>query len=145
MTSKRITPKGHARRFIEKHMELRHQAIINNYIYVGEEALKIARTQHRYKRRTGNLASSIGYCILDEGKVLVMGGFVVEGNGEEGKKKGKDFLKNLIRQNSKGLMFIMVAGMRYASYVEAMNLDVLESADLFVQKTLPNICKALKL
>ena len=67
MSVRRITPKGQAKAFVEKHMALKRQAIINNYIYVGEKALEVARTQHKYKRQTGNLTSSIGYCILDNG------------------------------------------------------------------------------
>ena len=126
-------------------MALQRQAIINNFMYVGEEALKIARTQHKYKRRTGNLTSSVGYCILEDGKVITMSDFSVVRNGGEGAKKGKDLLRKLISQHSKGLVFIMVAGMNYASYVEAMSLDVLESAELFAKSVLPNICKELKL
>lgn len=145
MTFRRITPKGHAREFVGKQMAMRKQAIINNYMYVGEAALAIARTQHKYKRRTGNLTSSIGYCILDDGKVVSISKFDVVANGKKGAEEGRKFLKQLIKENSKGLVFIMVAGMPYAKYVEAMSLDVLESAEMLSKRMLPSLCKELKL
>lgn len=145
MTFRRITPKGHAKEFVSKQMAMKRQAIINNYMYVGEQALGVARTQHKYKRQTGNLTSSIGYCILDDGKVVVMSSFEVVKDGKKGAEEGRKFLKKLTRENSKGLVFIMVAGMNYASYVEAMSLDVLESAELLAKRMLPKMCKALKL
>ena len=145
MSVKRLTPKGHAKAFVDKHMALKRAAIIETYRMVGEEALTIARTQHRYERQTGNLTSSIGYCILDNGKVLAMSKFEVVSNGKDGAEEGRKFLRKLIMENSKGLVFIMVAGMRYAGYVEAMSLDVLESAEMLSKKMLPKLCKALKL
>lgn len=145
MTFRRITPKGQARAFVDKQMALKRKALINNYIMVGEKALEVARTQHKYKRRTGNLTSSIGYCIIDNGKVLTMSKFEVVGNGKDGAKEGRKFLRQLIKENSTGLVFIMVAGMKYAAYVEAMSLDVLESAELISRRMLPKMCKALNL
>lgn len=145
MSCKRLSPKGQAKRFVERTMAMKKQAIINNYFYVGEAALEVARTQHKYKRRSGNLTSSVGYAILDDGKVVMMSKFEVVGNGEKGADEGRKFLKRLISENSKGLVFIMVAGMSYASYVEAMSLDVLESAELLSKRMLPSLCKALKL
>lgn len=145
MSVKRLTPKGHAKAFVDRQMAMKKQAIINTYIYVGEAALEVARTKHKYHRQTGNLTSSIGYCILDNGKVLSISKFEVVGNGEKGAEEGRKFLRKLIRENSKGLVFIMVAGMSYANYVEAMSLDVLESAELLSKKMLPKLCKALKL
>lgn len=145
MSVRRITPKGQAKAFVEKHMAMKRQAIINNYIYVGEKALEIARTQHKYKRRTGNLTSSIGYCILDNGKVISVSKFEIVGNGKKGADEGRKFLRKLISEHSKGVVFIMVAGMSYAKYVEAMSLDVLESAEMLSKRLLPQICKELKL
>lgn len=145
MSVKRLTPKGYAKEFVDKQMALKRQVIINNYIDVAEAALEVARTQHGYSRQTGNLTSSTGYCILDNGKVLVMSSFEVVDNGKKGAEEGRKFLRKLISENSKGLVFIMVAGMSYASYVEAMSLDVLRSAEMLSKKMLPKLCKALKL
>ena len=145
MSCKRLSPRGQSRDFVNGQMERKRQAIINNYIKAGEAAIKEARRNHKYTRQTGNLTSSIGYCILDNGKVLAMSKFEVVGNGKKGAEEGRKFLRKLIRENSKGLVFIMVAGMSYANYVEAMSLDVLESAEMLSKKMLPKLCKALKL
>ena len=40
---------------------------------------------------------------------------------------------------------IMVAGMEYAAYVEAMSLDVLDSAEQAAKRLIPQIVKQLKL
>lgn len=120
-------------------------AMIDNLAYVGEEALKQARSGHKYKDQTGNLTSSIGYCILDNGKILFESKFETVLNGKQGSEEGRKFLHNLISQNSKGLVFIMVAGMPYAQYVEAMSLDVLDSAEMLAKKMIPKIMKGLKL
>lgn len=145
ITLKRITPKGSEDKFLNKKLALIRQTIINNCIYVGELALEIARTQHKYKRQTGNLTSSVGYCIIDNGNVVKMSDFEVVGEGAEGARRGREYLEGLIRENSKGIVFIMVAGMPYAKYVEAMSLDVLESAELYSKRTLPKLIKALNL
>lgn len=126
-------------------------AMIESLAYVGEKALKQARTGrtgrtgHRYKDQTGNLTSSIGYCILDNGRVVFESDFASVLNGKEGSREGRDYLRKLISENSSGLVFIMVAGMPYAQYVEAMNLDVLESAEMLAKRMLPQILKRLKL
>lgn len=120
-------------------------AMIESLAYVGEKALKQARTRHRYKDQTGNLTSSIGYCILDNGRVVFESDFASVLNGKEGSREGRDYLRKLISENSSGLVFIMVAGMPYAQYVEAMNLDVLESAEMLAKRMLPQILKRLKL
>ena len=145
MPIKRITPKGSAKASLDNQLKMWQQAIINNLVYVGESALKQAREGHRYKDQTGNLTSSIGYAIIVDGQVHKRSNFYYVLEGKRGANEGKKFLQKLISQNSKGIVFIMVAGMPYAQYVEAMSLDVLDSAEVMAKKMLPNIFKALKL
>ena len=145
MSVKRLTPKGHADAFVDKQMSRKRAAIIELYKMVGEEALTIARTRHKYTRQTGNLTSSIGYCIIDDGKVIVESSFEVVGGGKKGAEEGRKFLRKLISENSDGIKFIMVAGMNYASFVEAMSLDVLESSEMFLKNKLPKMLKAIKI
>lgn len=121
------------------------EAIINNLVYVGESALTQARNGHRYTDQTGNLTSSIGYAIVVNGRVFKKSAFEVVKDGKQGASAGNKFLQKLISQHSKGIVFIMVAGMPYAQYVEAMSLDVLDSAEVMAKKMLPQIFKALKL
>lgn len=145
MPISRITPKGAAEAYLYNQLELRQQAVINNLLYVGETALKQAREGHRYKDQTGNLTSSIGYAIAINGTLFKRSSFEVVKDGKQGAADGRKFLNKLIHQNPKGIVFIMVAGMPYAQYVEAMSLDVLESAEVMAKNMLPKIFKALKL
>lgn len=134
------------------------QAVINNLIYVGEKAVTEARKRGRYKDQTGNLRSSIGYCVLDNGRLIQMSSFPVERGvskdrqgkdhpyeGKEGSEVGKKFLETLMSKHSKGMTLIVVAGMEYAAYVEAMNLNVLDSAEQMSEKLLPILLRKLKI
>ena len=145
MPIRQVTPKSAINAYFNKRLQMVKSAMIESLAYVGEEALKQARTRHRYKDQTGNLTSSIGYCILDNGRVVFESDFASVLNGKEGSREGRDYLRKLISENSSGLVFIMVAGMPYAQYVEAMNLDVLESAEMLAKRMLPQILKRLKL
>lgn len=145
MPIRRITPKSAVREFLNRKLELIKASMIESLVNVGESALRTAREGHKYKDQTGNLTSSIGYCILDEGRIVFESSFDTVLNGKQGSEDGRKFLQKLISQNSKGLVFIMVAGMPYAQYVEAMNLDVLDSAETLAKEMIPKIMKGLKL
>lgn len=145
MPIKQVTPKSVVKGFLNRKLDLVRETIIGNLAFVGEQALKQARTGHRYKDQTGNLTSSIGYCILDNGRAVFESDFATVLNGKKGSEEGRKFLRRLISKNSKGIVFIMVAGMPYAYYVEAMSLDVLESAERLAKRMVPQIMKALKL
>jgi len=43
------------------------------------------------------------------------------------------------------LVLIVIAGMKYAAYVEAMNYDVLTSSELYARKRVPELIEKLKL
>lgn len=120
------------------------QVALNNLIYVGELAVSESRQNHRYKDQTGNLTSSVGYCVLDNGKVVKESSFDIVKGGGEGAAKGREFLHSLISENSSGLVLIVVAGMKYAAYVEAKNLNVLDSAEQLAEHLLPQLFKQLK-
>ncbi len=124
---------------MNREMERRKQAIVAQLFYIGEECLTQARSGHKYLNQTGNLCSSIGYCILVDGNVVkegewksVSGG---KGDGTEGQKQGVAFLHELAgKQTTRGIVFLMAAGMPYAQYVEAMSLDVLDTSEQMAQR-----------
>lgn len=144
MPIKRVTPDSAVKDYINRRLQMMKSVMIENLAYVGEVALRQARTGHRYKDQTGNLTSSIGYCIVDNGRIVYGNGFEAILNGSEGSDEGRKYLKRLVSDNSSGLVFIMVAGMPYAKYVEAMNLDVLVSAEKLAKRMIPEIMKSLK-
>lgn len=145
MPIKRLSPKNALGNYLERKANELRRVLLNNLIYVGEEAVKEARQRGRYQDRTGNLRSSIGYCILDDGKPVKLDGFEVVKGGRQGAQQGRKFLESLMSEHSTGLVLIVVAGMEYAQYVEAMNLNVLDSAEQMAQRLVPELLKALKL
>ncbi len=147
MAIKRITTNAEITQYLEKRIGELRWKIIEIFKYVGEQAVNEARNNHRYANQTGNLQSSIGYCVLNKGDVIFGGrdSFKVEKNGQEGAKGGWEFLQRLISEHPTGIVLIVVAGMEYAAYVEAKNLNVLDSAEQLAEREIPRLLKDLKL
>lgn len=113
-----------------------YESLGNLLAYAGEAALTRARETHRYIDQTGNLTSSIGYRVIRDGVVLHDSGFEVVKEGGEGAKRGREFIEKLTRENPRGFVFIMVAGMNYAGYVEAMGLGAFDTAEKVAEDTI---------
>lgn len=132
-------------RAIEKHIDNEvakvRRLIIRNLAYVGESCITVARTKGSYTDRTGNLRSSVGYVIVEDGDIIQMAGF--DGKGSIGKKEGRAFAEELARIYNEGIVLIIVAGMNYASYVAAKGFDVLDSAELQADKLVPQMLDRL--
>lgn len=95
--------------------------------------------------QTGNLRSSIGYVIVMEGRIVSMSDFKQVKNGTQGPVEGKALAKKLASNYKTGFALIVVAGMHYAAYVEAMdNKVVLTSAELLARRELPGMMRQLK-
>lgn len=100
--------------------------------YAGEYFVKIARDSGKYIDHTGNLRSSIGYVIVNDGEI-VEDNFQLSAKGGSDKQAGKDIAEKLAqlvaKTHNEGLVLIGVAGMEYACYVEAMEgKDVVSGA-----------------
>ena len=126
--------------------ELRH-SLIEQLAYIGEQAVKTARDAGQYQDRTGNLRSSIGYVVLQDGREVTVGApeqfSGTDGDGSEGVATSKAMLKKLQGQYPKGLVLAVCAGMNYAVYVEAVHhLDVLTSAELIARKLADDLLSA---
>lgn len=130
---------------INKKVELNKQAMITTMIRIGVLCVNEARdsTRFRYIDQTGNLTSSIGFMVLSDGVVVHKSAFPVVLEGEEGRTKGIAFLNSLIGEHSRGIVLVVVAGMKYASYVEAMNLVVLSTAELLAERKVPELLNQL--
>lgn len=143
-----VTTKGQLTITLQKEVAHITEVMINTLQYVGNEAVKVARTSHKYKDQTGNLTSSIGYVLSVNGEIITMSDFnavkgAVEGTiGDNGSKTGKELAMSLA-QHSSGITLILVAGMEYATFVEAMGLNVLEAAKITAEKLLKNILNQL--
>lgn len=97
------------------------QRIIWTLAMVGERFVNDARNIRTYKDQTGNLRSSIGYIIARDGNIIQEN---IEGKAE-GRAQAKKIADEVLRENSKGFVLIVVAGMEYAAAVESKGYDVI--------------------
>lgn len=115
---------------------------------LGEECVIEARgrsPEESWIDRSGNLRSSIGYVIASEGRIIKYSDFTVVKNGTEGPEAGKTLTEEIAKKYRSGYVLVVVAGMNYAEYVEAMdNKVVLASAELFARQRLPSMMQKLK-
>ena len=141
-----ITPQFNSNdieRILREKIEKYHQKVIRILRIVGEMCINEARTNGSYQDQTGNLRSSIGYVVLQDGKPIEKGGFKLTKSGGNGQKEGETFINKVISQYSKGFVLVVVAGMKYAAYVEARNYNVLTSAELLAEREIPRLLKEI--
>jgi len=144
-TSGGRSPMQNIEDYIAQQLERQEKAIINALDYVGIECINKARDGGAYHDVTGNLRSSIGYIIVNEGVIVSESSFEQIKEGSAGVTEGRAFIQELVAKFPHGIVLIVVAGMKYASYVEAMNKDVLTSAELLAKKRVPALLKQLGL
>lgn len=95
--------------------------------------------------QTGNLRSSVVYVIAHNKNIIQYSTFNQVKQGSEGVKTGKDLAKELAKRYSNNYVLIVVAGMNYAEFVEAMdNKDVLASTELWAREQVPLMLEKLK-
>ncbi|MGD9931764.1 MAG: hypothetical protein AB7U05_17220 [Mangrovibacterium sp.] len=119
------------------------QAIINRMMRVGEQFISDCRNESTYKDQTGNLRSSIGYFILKGDKVIH-----ANLNGKStGIKAAVETLKEVINQlrgkKRDTIRMVGVAGMNYASLVEARGLNVITMQSMVAIESLDKQLKQL--
>lgn len=107
--------------------------------YAGEMAVNEARTAGSYQDRTGNLRASKGYAIILNGRI-VEDTFI---GSSEGVTKGKALAQDLARQQTE-IALVVVAGMKYGSYVESRGYNVLTSAEQLANSVVPNLIRQLR-
>lgn len=108
--------------------------------YIGESAVNEARENGDYMDQTGNLRSSIGYAVLDNGKVVIEDTKLSERGSDKmtGLNTGKTVLQELSERYKKNFTLIVEAGMDYAVYVEALGKNVLSSSKLLAESKADN-------
>ena len=124
-------------------MERLKQAVIYNFCAIGEKVRNAAIERGSYTDRTGNLRNSVGYVVIVDGQVYESGSFGKPDGNSEGKSTGESYARSLVKKFSKGIVLIVVAGMRYASYVSARGKDVLDSSELLADQLVPKMLKQL--
>lgn len=135
---------------LQQRLERINAAILMRLQELGEKCVNHARSipsDIGFMDQTGNLRSSIGYVIYQNGSPVdsnfeqVSGS---KGDGSEGKSKGEGLAKEIAGKYPNGFVLVVVAGMNYALYVESKNRDVLTSAEHLAEQELPRMLEKLK-
>lgn len=135
-------------RYLNEKVSRLRRVVIRNLAYAGEECLKAARASNGYKDQTGNLRSSVGYIIIDHGRVVMTSDFAPSDKGTDratGQAKGKAYAEELVPRFPSDIVLVVVAGMNYAIYVSAKGGDVIDSAELLAERLVPELMSKLKL
>lgn len=134
---KMVTPQSAVNAFFKKAAQILHDAILTCFMKLGEEAKAKIRDRSEKESwidQTGNLRSSIGYAIYDHGREELESAFEIVKNGSEGPQEAKTFLDELAHEYATTYALVVIAGMNYASFVEAKeSKDVLASTDLWLK------------
>lgn len=134
------TPIEEIEAYVEEELQKRIRLVIEAFERIGEECIKVAKVKVQaipkdFEDQSGNLRSSVGYAILDDGELVQEPTVVsVVKDGKDGEKRAKAYIKELQSEYNDGLVLIVVAGMDYAAYVQAKGYDVLVSADMKMEE-----------
>ena len=126
---------------LEREVQKNVHRVVASLQYIGEQVVNGIRDESlsAWVDQTGNLRSSVGYVIAIDGQPLNMYGFQKVDGPKRGSKEdpGYDsaapraYAQGLCSLYPKGIALIVVAGMEYAAYVEAMeNKTVLAQGEL---------------
>ena len=162
MPVRRDTPNSAIDDYIKELLEAKKQLIIKIFAYVGESCVNEARSYNgkQYTDRTGNLRSSTGYVVVADGNIVQISSFdsksvapgykIIEGkrvkvggSGQSGSQDGQSFAMQIASRFPKGICLIVVAGMKYATYVSAKGYNVLDISELLADKLVPQMLKQL--
>lgn len=95
------------------------------------------RQEESWFDQTGNLRSSIGMAVVNRGKIAVESAFKTILKGAKGSEEGRKYVESLAHLFADTYSLVVVAGMSYAEYVEAIeSKDVLASTEVWASKEL---------
>lgn len=130
-----VTPMDEIDRMIEEEIRKSERDIIKKLSYIGESAISEARENGDYMDQTGNLRSSVGYVILNNGKTVLENIQKSERGTDRstGVQVAKNFIQEISEKYKNDFVLIVVAGMDYAVYVEALGRNVISSSKLLAE------------
>ncbi len=121
------------------------EEVLRTLKYLGEQCNRRIRdrsAEESWIDRTGNLRSSIGYAVFEYGKKQMESAFEVVMDGSEGEAASKKYISELASEFAKAYALVVVAGMSYAEYVEAIeSKDVLASTELWARAKIEDYMK----
>ncbi|NDV47793.1 hypothetical protein D0T49_12125 [Paludibacter sp. 221] len=133
MPAKQQTPHTAVSAYLEAEVRKRNKQLIAALVRIGEQAIAIAAASETFRTGSGNLRSSIGYAVVNGGKVEKLE-MVKGGQGSSGANEGRRLLTQLAAEHSQGVSLIVAAGAGYAVYMEASGRDVLTHSELTARK-----------
>jgi hypothetical protein len=126
-------------------------AVITRMQYIGEEFVASARKNGTYNDITGNLRNSVGYIIVQDGKILydnfqkTATGRKKATNGVDGVRVGYQLAVSVIKEMpANGFALICVAGMNYAAAVESKGRDVITGSAQVAEQELKTAIKNIQ-
>lgn len=128
---------------VEREIQRMNRKIKRSLQYAGEAGVNIARDPthaNTFTDRTGNLRSSIGSVVIEEGNSASYGGFSSFGEGKSG-GEGRQYAIEVASAIHQPAALAVVAGKEYASYVAASGRDVLDQAEIVSRRTFEQLMK----
>lgn len=113
-----------------------NRAIIHSMEVAGQQGTNEARAHGEYTDQTGNLRSSTGYVISDEGAIESSSSFDTVKNGSDGATQGKNIAKSIAGSIKGKKAIVLVAGMDYAPYLQAKGRKVMGDAEEIIKRSL---------
>lgn len=135
------TPQSVIDQAIENKVKAIKRSMLEGLEMIGLECVNLARHNGSYKDQSGNLRSSVGYLIVQDGKVMNEGGFEQVKGGKEGVETGKRAVREVAKEFPTHSVLIVVAGMNYGIYVERKGYDVLTQAKLYAKSEAKRLLK----
>ena len=130
------------KRALREKAERMKKAYVRDLNMIGTKVVKAIRESDvsYWMDQTGNLRNSIGYILLDDGRRIGENFAEVNPGGKEGMAQAKAFADELQAQYPSGYVLIIVAGMEYAAYVEAIeSREVLTGGEKLAKRLVKEI------
>lgn len=121
--------------FLQRAARKLQENVLKALSKLGDES--VARIRNRSVKEswidhTGNLRSSIGFAVYEQGSQYMESAFSQVLGGTDGSSKGKKMINDLAKEYSRVYALVVVAGMEYAGEVEALDSkDVLASTRIW--------------
>lgn len=121
---------------IDGDMDMWFDELVETFREKGRDFTKRARSKAEagmkvYNNITWNLVSSIGYCLMFEGKILESY-FPPLKDGTSGEAKGRELAETtaIYEGDDDGVILVLVAGEKYAKFVQSKEYDVIDNSIL---------------
>lgn len=132
--------------FLERAAKKLQGNVLKALSKLGDES--VAKIRDRSSREswidhTGNLRSSIGFAVYEQGIKFMESAFSQVAKGADGSAKGRKMVNDLAKEYTRVYALVVVAGMEYAGEVEAIeSKDVLASTKIWATSVVEQRIKA---